>query len=117
MCGIVGYVGYREATDVLIDCLKKLEYRGYDSAGVALVRGNTIDVVKATGRLKVLEEKLRQLGGLPLRHRAHPLGDPWRALGCQQPSAVELPDHPCSQRYYRELSAAEGIFASERLYL
>ena len=65
MCGIVGYVGYREATDVLIDCLKKLEYRGYDSAGVALVRGNTIDVVKATGRLKVLEEKLRQLGGLP----------------------------------------------------
>ncbi len=65
MCGIVGYVGRREASDVLIDCLSKLEYRGYDSAGVALVRGKEIDVVKATGRLRVLEEKLQELGGLP----------------------------------------------------
>ena len=62
MCGIVGYVGRRQAAEVLIDCLSKLEYRGYDSAGVALVEENSIKVVKATGRLKVLEEKLKEMG-------------------------------------------------------
>ena len=63
MCGIVGYVGRRQAEEVLIDCLSKLEYRGYDSAGVALFREDKeIQVVKATGRLKVLEEKLHQMG-------------------------------------------------------
>ena len=62
MCGIVGYVGRRQAAEVLIDCLSKLEYRGYDSAGVALVEENNIKVVKATGRLKVLEEKLKEMG-------------------------------------------------------
>ena len=62
MCGIVGYVGRRQASEVLIDCLSKLEYRGYDSAGVALFREKDIEVVKATGRLKVLDEKLHQMG-------------------------------------------------------
>ena len=62
MCGIVGYVGCRQASEVLIDCLSKLEYRGYDSAGVALFREKDIEVVKATGRLKVLDEKLHQMG-------------------------------------------------------
>ena len=60
MCGIVGYVGRRQAAEVLIDCLSKLEYRGYDSAGVALFEGSEIEVVKATGRLKILAEKLRE---------------------------------------------------------
>ena len=42
MCGIVGYVGYREANDILIDALSKLEYRGYDSAGIAVFENNEI---------------------------------------------------------------------------
>ena len=60
MCGIVGYVGKRSAQDVLLDGLTKLEYRGYDSAGVALALEGGIRVVKSKGRLTALEEKLRQ---------------------------------------------------------
>ena len=58
MCGIVGYVGKRSAQDVLLDGLKKLEYRGYDSAGVALALDGGIRVVKTKGRLTALREKL-----------------------------------------------------------
>ena len=58
MCGIVGYVGKRSAQDVLLDGLEKLEYRGYDSAGVALALDGGIRVVKAKGRLTALRERL-----------------------------------------------------------
>ncbi len=58
MCGIVGYIGEKEATPVLINALKKLEYRGYDSAGIAVFDGNDIVVRKAKGALKFLEEKI-----------------------------------------------------------
>ena len=58
MCGIVGYVGKRNAQDVLLDGLEKLEYRGYDSAGVALALAGDIRVVKSKGRLAKLREKL-----------------------------------------------------------
>ena len=58
MCGIVGYVGKRSAQDVLLDGLEKLEYRGYDSAGVALALDGGIRVVKSKGRLTQLHQKL-----------------------------------------------------------
>ena len=58
MCGIAGYVGKRSAQDVLLDGLEKLEYRGYDSAGVALALDGGIRVVKTKGRLTALREKL-----------------------------------------------------------
>ena len=58
MCGIVGYAGKRSAQDVLLDGLEKLEYRGYDSAGVALAMEGGIRVVKSKGRLAKLREKL-----------------------------------------------------------
>ena len=58
MCGIVGYVGKRSAQDVLLDGLEKLEYRGYDSAGVALALDGGIRVIKSKGRLTQLRQKL-----------------------------------------------------------
>ena len=58
MCGIVGYVGKRSAQDVLLDGLEKLEYRGYDTAGVALAQEGGIRVVKSKGRLDALRQKL-----------------------------------------------------------
>ncbi|MBP5753146.1 MAG: glutamine--fructose-6-phosphate transaminase (isomerizing), partial [Treponema sp.] len=58
MCGIVGYVGEKNATPILVNALKKLEYRGYDSAGIAVFNGQDIVVEKVKGALKVLEEHL-----------------------------------------------------------
>ena len=57
MCGIVGYTGSQNAAPVLLEGLKKLEYRGYDSAGLAVIQGNTIQISKVTGRIANLCEK------------------------------------------------------------
>ncbi|MBR3669517.1 MAG: glutamine--fructose-6-phosphate transaminase (isomerizing) [Fibrobacter sp.] len=59
MCGIVAYIGTNEALPILVGGLKKLEYRGYDSSGVALIDNGTIKSVKASGKIKELEDKLK----------------------------------------------------------
>ncbi len=58
MCGIVGYIGKQNTTKILLEGLKELEYRGYDSAGIALLNNKKIDVFKALGKLSNLEEKI-----------------------------------------------------------
>jgi glutamine---fructose-6-phosphate transaminase (isomerizing) len=58
MCGIIGYVGQRDVVPVLIGGLRKLEYRGYDSAGIAVVKDGGVEIVRAEGKLSNLEEKL-----------------------------------------------------------
>jgi glucosamine--fructose-6-phosphate aminotransferase (isomerizing) len=58
MCGIVGYVGEQQSAPILVSGLKKLEYRGYDSAGLAVVNGGTLNVVRASGKLKNLEARV-----------------------------------------------------------
>jgi len=59
MCGIVGYIGPRQAAGLLIDGLRRMEYRGYDSAGLAIVNGHGVEVVKAAGKLGMLEQRLQ----------------------------------------------------------
>ncbi|NBC10163.1 MAG: glutamine--fructose-6-phosphate transaminase (isomerizing) [Planctomycetes bacterium] len=91
MCGIVAYVGPKNAQPVLVEGLKRLEYRGYDSAGLALVDGGEIHVLRSVGRVSVLEEMLEARGGMggtagiahtrwathgsPTEHNAHPHRD------------------------------------------
>ncbi len=87
MCGIVGYVGASAASNILLEGLKRLEYRGYDSAGIAVHDGNRINVRRAKGKIRILEDLLTQnpvtgnLGightrwathGRPSRNNAHP---------------------------------------------
>ena len=62
MCGIVGYIGDRDCTNVLVDCLEKLEYRGYDSAGIAVLDQGVIKVSKCKGRLSNLRDKMEREG-------------------------------------------------------
>ena len=90
MCGIVGYIGERPAVPLLLDGLRRLEYRGYDSAGVGLQTQGSIEVVRSSGRISHLEAKLERLNGTvsqasigightrwathgrPSEHNAHP---------------------------------------------
>ena len=88
MCGIIGIIGHEPAAPQLIDALKRLEYRGYDSAGVATLEGGKLTRRRAEGKLKNLEQRLARE---PLvgndRHRPHPLGDAWPADREQRASA------------------------------
>ncbi len=63
MCGIVGYIGPREAAELLIEGLRRLEYRGYDSSGIAVVNGHGLEIRKAAGKLTMLEQELA--GAMP----------------------------------------------------
>ena len=58
MCGIVGYVGHKKAVNVVLNSLKRLEYRGYDSSGIAICQGDSLYVEKRSGKISVLESAI-----------------------------------------------------------
>ncbi len=88
MCGIIGYVGQQEVVPVVLDGLRRLEYRGYDSAGIAVVGPDGIEVRRSAGKLANLEAVLRDK---PLergvRDRPHTLGDARPADRGERPPA------------------------------
>ncbi len=93
MCGIVGYIGHQQAPSILMDGLSKLEYRGYDSAGIAVHDGTKINMLKAKGKLVNLAEKLKEhpvTGCLGIGHTR------WATHGA--PSDINSHPHMSSDR-------------------
>ena len=118
MCGIIGYVGKKAAAPILLEGLRRLEYRGYDSAGVAVLHGTDLLVRKKKG--KIDDGLARLLAAEPAagqaRHRPHPLGHARPALRRKLPSAPRSirQDRRRPQRRHRKLRPPQGQAAQSR---
>ena len=88
MCGIIGYIGQKQVLPVLIDGLRRLEYRGYDSAGVAVVRNGSIELRRSAGKLARLEEVIATNPLARCAPSAYTQADTRRAVGAHRPRVV-----------------------------
>jgi glucosamine--fructose-6-phosphate aminotransferase (isomerizing) len=97
MCGIVGYIGDRQATSLLVDGLKRLEYRGYDSAGVSLMNGNGVETRKAKGKIAMLEAAI---GKEPVHGKVGIAHTRWATHG---------PPNECNAHPHRDCTGAVSV--------
>ena len=103
MCGIIGYVGPRECKQLLLQGLERLEYRGYDSAGIALREADGLEYVRAVGNLQNLKEAAGPNGSqVHARARPHALGDPRRRHRGERAPADRLRRHEDVDRPERD---------------
>lgn len=110
MCGVIGYTGHGSAAGHVLEALARLEYRGYDSAGIGLLDDGRIDVVGAVRKARATAgEDRRPAAARQHRSRAHPLGDPrGRHRGGRAPAAGGRPRRdraPRDRREHRALRA------------
>ncbi len=107
MCGIVGYVGFRPALPILLSGLKRLEYRGYDSAGLAMLTDNGLWVSKSVGKIKMLEEQIADKEITSTRGIAHTR---WATHG----EPTELNAHPHTDNFEEIALVHNGIIENFR---
>ena len=99
MCGIVGYIGSREVSGVLVDGLKRLEYRGYDSCGIAIIDEGKPNIIRSVGRIGTLEEKIRETNPTNGSVKCGIGHTRWATHG--RPSETNShPHRDCSGRFY-----------------
>ncbi|CUT00759.1 glutamine--fructose-6-phosphate transaminase (isomerizing) [Candidatus Chrysopegis kryptomonas] len=91
MCGIIGYIGHRNISDVLINGLKRLEYRGYDSAGIAIFTDDKIYVYKKVGKVSTLEEEIKNFSSFELNSKIGIAHTRWATHG--EPSDINAHPH------------------------
>ncbi len=106
MCGIVGYIGKATAAPILLDGLRRLEYRGYDSAGLTTIDGGHLETRKCAGRIQALADLLKENAAAgQRRHQPHPLGHPRPAHRRERPPALRpvRPPGARPQRRHRKL--------------
>ena len=119
MCGIIGLISRRDVGPLLIEGLKNLEYRGYDSAGFAILKEHDFVTHKTVGRVAKLDPYVPEAEGGHIGHGAYPLGDPRRPDRDERPPALQRkrPFRGGSQRDHRELRHHPGVPGEPRRHL
>ena len=110
MCGIIGYIGKRQATGILVDGLRRLEYRGYDSAGLAVLNRTGLVVQKSQGKLRQLVDQLQWdecIGNVGIGHTR------WATHGI--PNIINAHPHADSKKKLRSyITESSRIFGTSR---